>query len=851
MKRRSFDESDLIRLRLRRLDRVTDSRLLIEKLFTIAPLLPFALFFMAGIWLVDIAAIRPWFGTILGGTVVLSGILFAFSFNSTISRQLTLSLTAACLIFLAAGMMRYYSMLYISPNHISRCLLSNRQLATLKGVVISPVTEAPQSSSIPWLETQSSFYLKTRFILSDGRWIPVSGTVRVQAGETLPEIRPGNTVLIYCWLSRFQPPPNPGQFDLKHYMARKGVYTAASVSIREGVEIIDPAASWIYTLRSMLYSFCEDSLLDDGLPDRDVRSMAAALLLGHREALKPQIMAAFQKTNLAHYISLSGQNVGILAGSLWILLRTAGLPKRPRALLCIVLILIYALVVPSMPAINRAVFLSCFIFSSFLLRRRSRPINTLALSAIVLLLIRPSELFSMGWQLSFLSVLGILVLYEPVVFYLRSWFFYPVIFLLRRRFSPVQSVLHGLVDLTAVGVAAWLAIAGLLLYYFGSINPMSPIWTVLVFPFVLVLLYAGYIKLLIAKLLPTTAAFLSLLIHYAARGFEECVLLLSKVDMFRIVSRPPPFYIIVLIYLSLLSLFFLPVIFRRIRLAIYLICVCLFLQPLTVQAFDFLTKNPFELTCLSVGHGQSIVLSSPHGENILFDAGSITSGAITQKIIVPFLQQQGISSLDAVYLSHGDLDHINGLSDLAAFVRIQKLSANCNFLRAAKEASMEQKLCHNLEQLDVFPEPVKEVVSQEGIRIQSIWPTRQAMDESVVSDNDASEVLLVEYKSRKILLCGDIELYAQRMILSLYSDLRVDVLVLPHHGSAVNLDERFVEHFEPRFVIASGALNRTSNAWHPSEASTIKAFYTGLDGAVTIKIKADGTLSAAGFLSPK
>jgi competence protein ComEC len=144
-----------------------------------------------------------------------------------------------------------------------------------------------------------------------------------------------------------------------------------------------------------------------------------------------------------------------------------------------------------MPAINRAVFLSCFIFSSFLLRHRSRPINTLALSAIVLLLIQPSELFSMGWQLSFLSVLGILVLYEPVVFCLRSCFFYPVVFLLRRRFPPAQSVLHGLVDLTAVGVAAWLAIAGLLLYYFGSINPMSPIWTVLVFPFVLILLYAG------------------------------------------------------------------------------------------------------------------------------------------------------------------------------------------------------------------------------------------------------------------------------------------------------------------------------------------------------------------------
>jgi competence protein ComEC len=846
VKRRSFEESDLIRLRLQRLERLSSPEPLMQRIFAGAPVLPFAVCFMAGIWFISNRTSACVWGMGIAG--IISAMLLIISFRTAGEKQLRLTLAAACLVFFVAGAASYAVRLYIGPDHIRNCLHSDRQLATLKGTVLSPVSSSGPNTSIPWLDEKSSFYMETRSILSEGRWVPVRGTVRIQVSERLRDIRPGNEVLIYSWLSPFHPPSNPGQFDLKRYMARKGVYVAASVSMADGVEVLDQRISPVYFLRSLLYRFCEDALLDDNLPDSDVRAMAGALLLGRRGGLEPAVMNAFQKTNLAHFISLSGQHVAILAGSLWLVFRTLGCGKRLRALLCILLIVTYALIVPPAPATNRAVFLACFVFASFLIGRQSKPLNTLALSAMVLLTLRPYELFSSGWQLSFLSVFGILIFYQPVVFFLRCFIFYPVALALKNRLLFLQHIFYGVLDITAVGISAWAAIAGLLAYYFGQINPLSPVWTVLMMPFMLILLYAGYLKLVIAKLLPTLSALLSVVIHYASNGFEKGVVLLSKVDFCQLRFSPPPAQTAVLIYAIILTLLFLPFVYRRTRLALSICCVCLFCQPLMFNGMSRFANRPLEITCLSVGHGQAIVLSGPGGERMLFDAGSITSQDIAQRTLMPFFRMKGIHALDALYISHGDLDHINAVADTASFTRIRSVYANAEFIRTARQPSIEQQVCAELAALGLDPVAVTEY-SQNGLRIRSLWPTAESLAEAGIRENDRSEVLLMEYAGRRVLLCGDIELYAQQRILSLYPTLRADVMVLPHHGSTVNLDERFIERLDPQTVIASCAVSRVKNAWRPSQSSARKAFYTGRDGAVTTKIKADGTISTAGFLT--
>ncbi len=498
MKRRSFDQADQIRLKLQWLDEHWPSRLsaiqkppLIEKTLSTAPLVPLAIAFIVGIILVgQFFASHHVFPYILC-TIFVSVVLLAASFRLPPTKRLYAATTCACLLFVSLGAARFAGIEHRGPAHISRLIKDDRCLATIQGQIVSPVSEAPSRrdfSTIPWLSGQQSFYLEAEQVHTADGWQTTSGRVRVQVSDASNHIKPGDTVQIYCWLSRFSPPANPGQFDLARHMHRKGVYVAASVSTKDGIELLNSSESMIARLRSLFYPFATESLLDETMTDADVCALSSALLLGRRSNLDPVLVAAFQKTNLSHFISLSGMHVAILAGSLWLLLKRTQLPKRPRAVLCIVLILIYALIVPPRAPTMRAVFLSCFFFGSTLIRRDVNPLNTLALSAVVLLFARPYELFTAGWQLSFLSVLGIIVLYRFIHYRLLNAVFFPVVFLLNKRFVPLQHFLHYVIQLLAVGFSAWIVIAPVLLYYFGQVNPLSPVWTVLTLPLVTLIL---------------------------------------------------------------------------------------------------------------------------------------------------------------------------------------------------------------------------------------------------------------------------------------------------------------------------------------------------------------------------
>ncbi len=151
------------------------------------------------------------------------------------------------------------------------------------------------------------------------------------------------------------------------------------------------------------------------LEDRS-RGLLEALLLGYRGHIDSTTYRAFRKTGLLHFISLSGMHLGILVGIIWWLCKTAGLTKPARAIICIIAIGVFLLIVPPRAPTLRAAVI-CLVFClSFFFRRKSNSLNTLSLAAITLLLIRPTNLFEAGWQLSFASVLGLILFWLDGIF---------------------------------------------------------------------------------------------------------------------------------------------------------------------------------------------------------------------------------------------------------------------------------------------------------------------------------------------------------------------------------------------------------------------------------------------------
>ncbi|NLW84050.1 MAG: ComEC/Rec2 family competence protein [Phycisphaerae bacterium] len=855
MNGRGFDRDRLIRHNLERFLPEAEPLNRWERLAASTPLLLPAIAFITGIFVQAFFDLPLWVGV---GISILTALVFVYSlFISKASlRRLIISCVAAVAAFAAAGMLRYAAFALQEPEHVVRLTGTERRLATLEGVIISPIhhDERTTWTFADYFPTppQSSFYLSVRALETPEGPRAASGLVRVQVAEIARHLAQGDRVRLYCWLSGFDGPANPGQFDMQAYMHRNGVLLGASVPAADGVEVLAHRQCGVIAgLRQLFKGYTSGALFEEADYPHETASLAAALLLGERGDLDAKTYAAFQRTGLAHFISLSGMHVGILAGSLWGLSRFLGVPKPMRAAVCLVLLLSYGLVVPPRAPTVRAIFLACFFFSAVMINRRTRPLNTLALSALVLLAVRPADVFTASWQLSFTTVLGIILLYDPIYQRLLSWTVFKAVERLPERLTQrtaVQWTLKGgdaFVRLLSVGFAAWLGGAGFLLYHFHSINPLSALWTVLATPFVLVILYAGYLKIVLAPLFPTAAMLFALLLDIACRGLSSIVSAFSTVGWSELLIGKTSVWAITGGYAVLLMMRLAP---RRIAVKICLVLPVLF-GPLSWMQFQN-GRDTLTMTCLSVGHGQAVCLSFPDKMQWLVDAGSISVKDPGGREVLPYYRYRGVNRLDAAILTHGDMDHLNGLPEVVSTLPTAGVYANAGVFDKAKTSSSASYLIQQLNTLGAELQPIESLDTlPKNVTVTMLWPDEETAAHTALDDNDRSQVIWIEYAGRSLLLCGDIELYAQNAILERYPSLRADVIVLPHHGSTNNLNTGFVAAFDPKIVIASCAAGRVENAFRSDAESGIATFYTPIDGAVTVNIKADGALSAIGFKS--
>jgi len=604
-------------------------------------------------------------------------------------------------------------------------------------------------------------------------------------------------------------------------------------------------------VKNRLRTIAAEALFGEASPDDESNAMLAALLLGQNRNLVPAVFDAFRQTGLAHFICLSGLHMGILAGFVWWVCRTAGFTKRPRAVVCIIVIALYLLIVPPRAPTLRAAIICCFFCLSILVRRSPNPLNTLSLSAIVLLAWRPMDIFSAGWQLSYTSVLGILLLCRRISNWLLERTIDKIRALGTKENEPpfvsfCKEVPIWAVELFSTGITAWLGAAGVLLCHFGIITPMASVWTVLVFPLVFGILAAGFLKMVLAALLPTAALMLGVIAAKLADFLIWIVKLIAGWNISGVLIGKVSIWLIVLYYCFLLFARF-----GHLRRPVFEKAICAAMAVVILISLG-LTKyrsnwaGGLELTCLAVGHGQAIFIGMPGGEHILFDAGSLSTKDCGRRVVLPFLRHKGISRLDAIFLSHDDVDHINGVPEIVSACQVGGIYANEGFLVKADTWSTAGYLAdclrdesQQLKLLDEF------VLTDCRTKIISLWPEPKVCRDESISDNDKSQVILIESAGKTILLCSDIERFAQEQILHKYPQFKADVMVMPHHGSTRNLVDGFVERIGAETLIASCSLSRYEAAY--KSASGAKVFYTPVDGAVTVKIRAGGKMKITGF----
>ncbi|NQT76008.1 MAG: ComEC/Rec2 family competence protein [Candidatus Omnitrophica bacterium] len=209
----------------------------------------------------------------------------------------------------------------------------------------------------------------------------------------------------------------------------------------------------------------------------DSGAFLRAILLGDRSELPRAVQAAFKNSGTMHILAISGLHVGIIASVIIYLLKFLRLGRNPAYIFTILFLIIFSLLTLSRPSVVRATVMACVFLIGMLLGRRVDVYNSLGAASLFILLKNPKDLFSVGFQLSFLAVLSIIcfaprfmrLARQDTNFYIKRYLYTPL----------------------AVSISAWLGTFPLILYYFRIITPVAIVANIFIIPALFALLVGG------------------------------------------------------------------------------------------------------------------------------------------------------------------------------------------------------------------------------------------------------------------------------------------------------------------------------------------------------------------------
>ncbi len=521
----------------------------------------------------------------------------------------------------------------------------------------------------------------------------------------------------------------------------------------------------------------------------------------------------FNKTGTSHLLSISGLHFSLTVFFAYLLSLVVSY-LYPRLLLIIPrpyvtlylsipLVFIYGFLSGlSIPAFRAfLIFLSVSIFMFF--KRTVNYLSLLSLIALVFLVVNPEYLFSLSFQLSFLSVGALIIfanIYAPYIKKIES-----------KLLKYFLGIIMGTVSITLFTMPIITNLQGKLVFSGILANILAvPIFSFCILPFLFIAIPIYHInEQLCIYFLSIPNMFFEIL-FYLLKNIKE---LFSNYHLnFYFDFKTSLFY-----YLIIFSLLFLKKYYKIFFIFIFLVWFVSDNKPL---------KNDFYAIFLDVGQGDSAILFSDDGKVVMIDCGgNIYDENIFKKAYFPFFRKYRINEIEALILSHPHPDHTLAINDLVSRIKVKKIY----FL---KDYSIYfEKFSENSE-LVYLNKPYEFNVSD--LKINIIPPPYR--DKEI---NNNSLWALVSKKNKVFIFTGDTEKrFIQEMLKYIkIPDSKEVVLKVPHHGSVSSFDEVLYKKLSPKWAVISVGRD---NIWGlPSgvllnylKTNRIKYLRTDIEGAI-------------------
>jgi competence protein ComEC len=633
----------------------------------------------------------------------------------------------------------------------------------------------------------------------------------------------GNTCSISGALELPRAAKNPNAFDYRRYLATKGIFWMIE-SEKNPLENCIAASknNPVITLKHLRLNGIR--YLENNFPP-EIASLSAALIFGDRSLLEHHVLEAYQETGIVHLLAISGLHVSLLISMFFYMGIRVGLTRQLMSNFLLVLLPVYVILTGGSASVLRAALMIFLILltEKFQGRLKLLPIDAISIAFLLCLAFNPLYIFDVGFQLSFSVSLAIILSSAHIL----------------KHYQKLSAML-------AISVAAQLAAFPFLLYHFFELSLIGIFANLVYIPlFSFVYLPGLYLLFFLQLLFGKTPFILSAIFIKIIELFNKLIAFLADLDFAVFVPGRPNLPLVIIYTILIFAIFYAweTTFLLKSKRRLIVLVLCLFsIQP----AWNWF--QPYgEVTVIDVGQGDSILIHLPRRlGTYLIDTGG-TLGFIEEEwrrrakpyevgrdVVVPYLKGKGITKIDKLILTHGDMDHIGG-----ALAVMQEINVKEVLLPAVEETSQTER--EIIEQAKIKEIPVLFV--SEGYH----WKRKTsefyilAPGQSFKGERNSGSIAIVaKIGGLSWFFGGDLDQAGEEKIIEKYPNLHVDVLKAGHHGSRTSSAASFVRQLQPTFALISAGENNRFGHPH-QEVLTLLGdkgtiiYRTDKNGAITYR----------------
>lgn len=663
-----------------------------------------------------------------------------------------------------------------------RALAMKQATAGLSVVVTGDPRALPRPGTVRHRET----VLVPARVEQVGRW-RVRVPVLLLAGDPAwKRVLPSQHVHVIARLS----PPRPGEL-------------LAAVALVRGPPVLSGSPSFLQRTAAVIRARLRNAT--DRLPS-DEHAVLPALVDGDTSLVPPDLSDAFAKAGLTHLMAVSGENLSLLIGAVLAIGRFAGLGRRATPVVAGLAILGFVVVARPSPSVLRAATMGAVALIAVITGREHRGIPALCAAVLVLVLIDPELARSYGFALSAVATAGILLL-AP------RW---------RRRLS--ERMPRRLAEPLAVSAAAQAFCVPLLVMFGEGIDLVAVPANLLAAPAVGLATLLGVLTALVAPVSLPAARLIALPAGFAVGWITDVARVLSLAP-YTAIGWPAGLTgaVLVLVAFALFGYVVRRPAHRKIASAV-LIGVVLSALGVRLLAPGW-PPHGWRFVVCDVGQGDGLALFTGPGEAVVVDTGP------DPRPMDRCLRDLGVRAVPLLVLTHPHADHVDGIPGVLHGRAVGTIVISPDS-EGEERRLLSGRPARTTEVGDLWTiGPLTLTV------LGPLGTARVSTRDTGTNVNNTSVVLLARWPGLTVLLCGDVEIEAQRELLA-EGVPAADVLKIPHHGSS-HQDPAFLAAVHARIAIASVGAGNDYGHPAPSTMTELarlgdRTYRTDRDGDVAV-----------------